>query len=46
MRLRVIFTIGFVLGVATLYGGLAAQDQYAKVGEIQVGGADAGTISP
>jgi DNA-binding beta-propeller fold protein YncE len=39
MRLRVIFTIGFALGVSTLYGGLAAQGQYAKVGEIQVGGA-------
>lgn len=37
MGLRFIFTIGLALA-STLYGGLAAQGQYAKVGEIQIGG--------
>jgi len=38
MRPRFIFTIGFALGISTLLGGLAAQGQYSKVGEIQIGG--------
>ena len=38
MRPRFIFSIGFALGISTLFGGLAAQGQYSKVGEIQVGG--------
>jgi len=38
MRLRFIFTVGLALVASTLFGGLAAQGQYSKVGEIQVGG--------
>ena len=38
MRLRLICTIGLALVVSALFGGLAAQGQYAKVGEIQIGG--------